>query len=106
MNNQKNNSSKRKNDSGTNPKHESQHKEKGSIKVWLPIAFLAVLLLIGVGIWLYKHNRETPDEPPKQVVATAKKLLRESPLMDFLDSLTAQDIDSLKYYEIDDIPVY
>ncbi len=86
---------------GTKPKEQNQAKGK----LWIIAAIVVALLLVGGLTWYWVSRNAIEDEPQQDAVVP--ELQRpQSPLDLFLDSLTEQEKDSLRYYEIEEIPEY
>ncbi len=86
--------------------HSTEPKQKfAKGKWWIIVAIVFALLLTVALIWHWISRPPAADEP-QQDAAASELLRQDSPLDLFLDSLTDQEKDSLRYYMIDEIPEY
>ena len=72
------------------------------LRRWMATAAI-ILLLAGVCI-IYFSRKNQEAKNPQQVIVKQQRL--NSPIDEFLDSLTAKEIMMLAYYETEDIPEY
>ena len=80
---------------------------KRRLGAWWWSAAIAVLVLsVAALVWFCVQRDGASDDSPLPNAATPESLEASSPLDRFLDSLSAQQIDSLEYYEIDEIPAF
>jgi len=63
---------------------------------WMAVAAIAVVLLAGIGITYHHQTTETAQPVMAETVT--------SPIDDFLNSLSDEDVQLLAYYEIEEIP--
>ena len=75
-----------------------EHKRKSSRRLAMMIisAAAVVLLVVGIGLSVTGHGSKT-------VIATQQV---ESPMDQFLNSLSEEELSQLPYYEIEEIPEY
>ncbi len=75
---------------------QKKNSHKSSIRMWIASAAASVVILAGVGITYL--NNSTSD------VITAENT--SSPIDQFLNNITDEEVQMIAYYEIEDIPEY
>lgn len=76
--------------------HEHKRKSSRRLAMMITSAAAVVLLVVGVGLTVIKHSSKTTT-PIQQ---------NESPMDQFLASLSDEEVAQLPYYEIEEIPEY
>lgn len=72
------------------------------LRRWIATAAIILLLASVSIIYFSRKNQEAKN--PQQVIVKQQRL--NSPIDEFLDSLTTKEIMILAYYETEDIPEY
>ena len=76
--------------------HERKKKASRRLTMMMTSAAAVVLLVVGVGLTVINHNSK----------AVAPIQQAESPMDQFLNSLSDEEVAQLPYYEIEEIPEY
>ena len=76
--------------------HEHKRKSSGRLAVMLTSAAAVVLLVVGIGLTVINHGSNK---------ALASQQV-ESPIDQFLNTLSDEEVAQLPYYEIEEIPEY